>query len=226
MSARLTIAVAISTCLLCCEAPPPVTVPLFVRVEDEAARPISLAEVTLDRVSLKPTDEKGMTRAKISHADGETIRLQVQCPADYAQAADPARSVTVRRWFAEEKNRAQLQIAPLFERFVCRPLNHPSVLVVRTHGADKLPIKALGRTVGETTEEGVALLVIDEASGSEMEVMLDTVAQPDLQPKMPTRRFTVPETSQILVFDQTFSRKKKKKARKNRRRPSTAPRRL
>lgn len=219
-------------CPVACETPPVPSVTLAVKVVDVEHQPLKDAAVSLDGVPLGVSDGNGRVSASIKGPEGRRVQLTVSCPERYVLKSEMPREMRVRFMRpmtgpleSTGDDRPSTAFLPLSETVVCRPETQSFVLLVATDQRGDLPVKARGKTVSKTDGDGVAQMVLSGSPGQEIEVVIDTSAQTTLRPAMPSRRLTVPEIPQILVFEQHFKKEvPKRKIRKKKRR--LGPRRI
>jgi hypothetical protein len=171
------------------------------------------------------TDGAGRFVAKLKGPEGRIARVEIECPKGWLARSGNYRELPIR--FVRPIASSGLLQVPMEARFECARKNRKVVLLVRTNGRSGLPIRALGRRVATTDREGVAQTIFEGEPGEEFEVSIDTTNSPTLRPSMPNRRLTIPSDSQILVFDQKFEEKvKKKRTKRKRNKRGMRPRRI
>jgi hypothetical protein len=220
-----TVAVAAWTALVVgCEAPSPPTVRLDVTVLDVEDRPIAGAAVEVNGSPIGPTDDRGLSTARLKGPEGRQVSVSVTCP-DGFDSKDPQPEKLIVRFLKPLQHLASDADGQVAEPFLplrttsrCQPQTQSFVLLVKTNDRANLPVTVHGRPVSTTDADGVAQTVIAGSPGQDIEVVLDTSGQPELRPEMPTRRLAVPDTRQIVVFEQNFKKLAPKKPRRSRKR--------
>jgi hypothetical protein len=208
---RLSVFLVIAGCARDLE---PQFVPLTIDVLNEVQQPVAGVSVSLDGQVWRATDETGNLQTRLSGPEGRLVRIDIQCPRGSVAEGEVSRDLVVRflRPIGGGDN------VPLQATFRCASRTRKSVLLVRADSQANLPIRALGRHLAVTNENGVAEVVLEGVPGEEIEVLLDTSAHPHLRPSMPSRRLIMPTGRQIFVFDQKFETKKPRRKRKRQRR--------
>lgn len=197
-------------------------VPLVVRVADHRGLPVGGARVTLDGDMAGITGEDGVAGFVLSRPDGSKAGIALGCPDDLIPAGDPREEVTVRR--LSPVTPAVRGPAAIELDFTCVPALREQLLVIRADGRGGLPVIVDGEVGAKTGDSGTAHLVISQAPGEEIEVVLDTSAREELRPRSPARRLSIPAESRIILFDQRFEERRTRAPRK--RRAAARPRRL
>ncbi len=222
---RLSLILCAGFALFCSETSLPISQPIVVTVQDAIGDPVPQAAVSLDGEVRGSTDEMGRFQGSLPGPEGRRARVAVECPSGMV----PKGAYTLELSIRFLRSIASKSGAPVPEEvdFRCVSATRQIVLLVETDGGQGLPVTALGRRIATVNEDGVAQTVLAGLPGQELEVCIDTTSMPDIRPVMPTRRFVIPEESQIIVFSQKFERKKKKTRKGNRRKPRTMrPRRI
>jgi hypothetical protein len=179
---------------------------VVVQVESDPGTPLAGARLLLQAKPIGESDPTGRVALKLPGTPGDVMALDTACPEGYRSPGVPL-SVVLRS-LAEDKR-------PEF-RVRCPPLKRRVVLAVRAqHGAD-LPIRHLGKEIARTDATGAAHASLDVVPGETLTAVLDTSDQPQLMPQHPELKLVVPERDEIVLFDQTFTVRKEKKARRAR----------
>ena len=201
---------ALSTYLTACEAHPPRSYPIAVRVLDDDASPVAGACVTANRQSLGTTNSDGMLEIQLKGEEGESLSLSIHCPAGY-RASTETRTVVLRSF-------SRLSNGPTSKgpeiRWRCLPTERLAALVVRTPGQPDLPITVHGREIARTGRDGVAHALLRLAPGTNFRVALDTSTHSELRPQSPERVFQVGDRDMIFIFDQQFAVRRRPARRK------------
>jgi hypothetical protein len=198
--------------LMGCAAKP---TPLFmvgVRVESDPDVGLAGATLAMHGRQLGVTDASGSSVATLAGVAGETIALNVSCPAGFRQPTTP---LLVRLRPAQRASeRPEYRVA-------CPPLQRRLVVAVKTAGTAQLPVRVLGEEIARTDRYGVAHALLSVAPGDVVVVKLDTSAQASLMPRDPELRVVMPERDELVLFEQVFS--KPKAARPPRHRKPAGP---
>ena len=191
---------------------------------DEAGRPVSRAGVSTGSAS-GMSDDSGRFVTDLIGPEGRLARIETECPKGWLPRGGNMRELPVR--FVRSMAASGHVQVPMEASFECVRKERKVVLLVRTDYRSGLDVKALGRKIATTDEEGVAQTIFEGEPGEEFEVSIDTSLHLSLRPAMPSRRLTIPKDSQILVFDQKFEEKKRDRHPKKRKsKPSPRPRRI
>lgn len=208
----------------CAEPRPEPVIEVIVSVDDGNGGRIAGAVVSFDGSPAGRTGADGVVKNRLPGPEGRRVELGVACPAGFRSEAPASRLVTVRA--IRPLGSLPGENGATTERFACLPTEIGVVLLVRTNGPAGLAVTALGRKVAELDADGVAQTVIAGRPGEEVEVVIDTSPRPALRPASPSRRFGLPQASQIIVFDQVFDEARKKAVRRRGHGPRRGPRRL
>ena len=197
-----------------CERTPPVeSFQLLIGVRDLSGSPLANTSVTLENKAAGKTDANGNLRTTLHGKEGRRVSVHAQCGAGFRTGEKSSAHVTLRLLHAVGK-KSDTPL-PLTVDLTCIAVTQQFVLVVKTNQKEKLPIVVDGRAIGQTDADGVAQTVLSGPIGEEIEVVLGTDAYPALSPQSPSRRLVIPDTPQILIFEQDF-RSAKPKKRKHR----------
>ncbi|MDJ0763832.1 MAG: hypothetical protein QNJ97_12705 [Myxococcota bacterium] len=209
----------------CGPDPVPNSVALIVRVLDLSENPVAEAEIYIAGNIALSTDDTGEIKLPITGPEGRRVHVRVSCPEGWIPAGGDTREVAVQ--FLHSLDSTAKQSMPMKIQFRCEPKFREVLLVVRTNGRARLPVRVLGMNAAVTDDNGVAQAVIKGVPSDEFEVVIDTSDHPALRPAMPTRRASIPENNQILIFDQKFDmHDKKSDPRKKKRTRPRLPRRI
>ena len=198
------------------------SVALLVTVSDLSNTPISDVAVSVDKKVSGLTDRSGVVTVPVTGTEGRPISVTARCPEGYRAGKGAETELTLR--ILHPLGDAEAPPLPIAANLVCSKVTQQFVLVVRTNQSKELPIVVGGRTAARTDADGVAQTVLTGPIGEEIEVVLDTDDYPTLSPRSPSRRLVIPDTPQILVFDQDF--KELKKAKRKKRPGRLGPRRI
>jgi hypothetical protein len=198
-------------------------VAIEVSVRDDDGALLPGAAILVDGADAGETTGDRVLVTRTREAPGTPVSVSVRCPAGYVAAGAESLQLMVRHLRPMGGSAASL--SPLGARFSCTPLLKEHVLVVRTGGRAALPIRVTGVEVGRTDEVGVSHHLVKGRPGEEVQVVIDTAAEPRLRPASPQRRLKLPAKESFLVFDQAFD-ERREPARKARRNRNAGPRRL
>jgi hypothetical protein len=197
-------------------------VPLLVRVHGHRRGPLGGARINVDGAPAGVTDATGLCESALSGPDGRRVEVGLCCPDGLVPAGDAAREITLRR--LSPVVAGDRRLAPIETVFACAPAEREHLLVVRTDGRAGLPVLVDGEVAAQTGLAGTAHVVIREAPGEEIEVVLDTSGRDELRPRSPSRRVRLPGEPRIVLFDQVFDERRQRAAPQ--RRGVSLPRRL
>jgi hypothetical protein len=215
---------AVQILTACGQVSQPPSVTLNVTVSSPDNHPLSDVSIALDGLHSGKTSDRGNWSSNLSGPDGRRIKISVTCPSGWLPRNENPKEIVVR--FMVPIGAPSSTPSPINTRFFCTPAISLSLLVVRTDGRAGMGIRGFGRQIATTNVDGIAQALLEGNPGSEIEITLDTNAYPRLYPQMPSRRLTIPPTSQILIFDQDFNEQPKRRKQKHRRRTKAGPRRL
>lgn len=186
----------------CAERPTPLFM-VGVRVESDPGVGLPGATLGMRGRQLGVTDAEGLTVATLAGVSGETIELNIACPTDYRQ---PTGALLVRlRPSKTASDRPEYRVA-------CPPVQRKLVLAIKTDGSTDLPVRVLGEQIARTDRNGAAHALLSVAPGDVVVVKLDTSAQTTLMPSNPELRVVMPERDELVLFQQTFTKPKPKRA--------------
>jgi len=199
----------------CEDQTPHLTLTLALEARDDDDHPVAGARFWLDGQQLGQSDARGALRARLRGQPGQRFALTIACPAAY-------RTPQAER----ELSLSQLRDArPLQLTARCQPLSRRAALIVSARGVAgaRLPVLVDGRSAGQLEPDGTAHILITRRPHSEIRVGLDSRLQPALVPRNPVRSFRLGDADEILLFDQDFSRPKRRT--RHRPPPASPPRR-
>ncbi|MBN1656254.1 MAG: hypothetical protein JXA30_20965 [Deltaproteobacteria bacterium] len=176
----------------------------------EDGETISGLRVSAQGIARGETDNTGRLLFYVEGHVGARVSLSGICPEGY-RARFEKQTVTLR--YLNSLDNRQKVHAPEIS-WCCIPLLRTAALVVNAPEQPGLAIVIRGQSVGRTTPEGVAHLLLKEPPGSKLSVSLDTAAYPFLLPQNPERIFHFKDRDTIFIFDQKFIRKAKTKRRR------------
>ncbi len=182
----------------CTESEPAVEQKRFsFHVTGDPGKPVPGAQLIMNGQAIATTDPQGVAQLALSGHEGDTFELFVQCPIEF-QSPPKSTVVAVHRL---EGNRLTEYAA------TCQPKARSIVLVVNGMKGYRLPIIQLGRTIGETEDNGVATILLHAEPNDQFEVSLDTSAPENaqLRPRNPTATFTTKNEDDVFIFDPQLS---------------------
>jgi hypothetical protein len=186
----------------CAERPTPRFM-VAVRVQSDPGVGLANATLATRGRQLGVTDAAGLTVATLAGVAGETVDLTVDCPSGYRAPSAP---LQVRlRPSRSATDRPEYRVA-------CPPLQRRLVLAVKTDGTEPLPVRVLGEEIARTDRFGAAHALLSVAPGDVVVVKLDTSAYAKLMPRDPELRVVMPERDELVLFQQTFTKPKPKRA--------------
>lgn len=202
-------------CSASCNREPKVdAVALHISVKDLTGNPLPEIGVDVDNKRVGKTNEDGSLETIVSGREGRHVVVSAHCPEGFKAGPEASSDMTVRL-LRPVGNEIGSPI-PMDVVLICTPVSQQFALIVKTNQQKEIPIIAGGRPAGKTDLDGVAQTVLHGTIGEEIEVVLDTEDFPELLPKSPSRRIVIPETPQILVFEQDFQASKKGVRKKRR----------
>ncbi len=225
MTRGLSTVAAILLTVGCTEDKPIPTVRLEVRVVGSEGQPLEGSAVFINEAKVGKTDADGSHSTPVRGPEGRQVSVLVTCPEGFVLENDQPHRLAVR-FLTPVTSPREAEPLPLQTTFACSPLSQSFVLLVTTNGQPDLPVVVHGNPIAATDSEGVTQVVLDEAPGREIEVVLDTSGRPELRPAMPSRRLITPKTRQILIFDQVFKQAKRKRTKRRGQRRILGPRRI
>jgi hypothetical protein len=157
------------------------------------------ALVVVEGERVGQSDSNGFLRASVDAMPGSLIRIEHDCPEGYA---DPLEAKHLRLRDYEVVSAASP--SPMEITLECRPERRVGAFVVRARNGSDLPVLLNGEVVAMTNSSGVAHFSTSAPAGSEYVVQIDTMRNPRLLPRSPTRLFTLPDHDEIFVVDQSF----------------------
>jgi hypothetical protein len=186
-----------------CSTPPSSVrfeMPLAIEVRDTLGQGVPGALVRLNEQKVGVSGPQGQLLVLVAGVEGDTAAVSHECPHGY-EVSSPRAKVVLRRLASPE---GSLALVPQTLILRCGVTARKVVLLVRTKPPMTLAIRALGKEVGRTDQDGVAQVLLEGRHADEIEVSLDTSKSPRMRPSSPTRRIAFSETPQLLVFDQSF----------------------
>jgi len=188
--------------------------PITVVVHGEGQAAIAGAELLLGKLALGKTDGAGTLNLTLHGNEGDSVALNVKCPAAYAS---PERPLDVGlRHLGNGSTPAHFEVE-------CFSLLHDIVVGVRAENGPHLPILRLKTVVGRTDDQGVAHVLLQATANESVALTLDTAGNTSLLPQNPTLDFTTRDADEMVLVSQKFT---VKQAPRPRMAPRSIPRHL
>jgi hypothetical protein len=164
-------------------------------VESDPGVPLSGVPVELSGHGVQRTSAAGTIETNLTARVGELVTLSPRCPAGFIGEAP--RTIRVRRL------RHSADLERLRVRLRCRPESRVAVFLVRALGDGPIDIFVDGEWAANTDSDGVAHLSRRAAAGTELHLELRSRG-PNVRPERISRMFTMPDSDEIFVVDQSF----------------------
>jgi hypothetical protein len=134
----------------------------------------------------------------IEGTEGESLNLDVGCPAGFRSPAKPLQ-VLLRR-LADPSQRPEYSVA-------CSPTMRTVVVAVRAEGGPSLPVMYLGQEIARTDASGAAHAVMKVPPEEAIELMVGTnePGHERLRPQNPSTKFLVKNQDDLFAFDVRFT---------------------
>jgi len=189
------------TQLGCTEKPlPPDPFEVSVVIESDPGSPLAQAAILRNGKALTMTGADGRAHLTLIGKDGESVDLNVKCPAEYDSPPKPV-NVLLRR--TSDKKIPEYTAS-------CPPSIRKVVVAVRAENGPFLPVTYLGKPVARTDAAGAAHILLAMKPGDQFELGLDTTAAERLRPQNPRGTFVVKPRDEIQGFDVKFTMEKPK----------------
>lgn len=187
-----------------CKQEPKPPFKIVIHVEADPGVPSPKVPIFFGDTKIKETDDAGNAALDITRPDGESVTLDVKCPADTTVAAPIL--VVIRRTDNGK---------PVEYKAQCRPLTRSLVVAVRADAGPQgntanLPVMYLGKVVARTDSAGAAHFGLRLRMGESFQVSLDTSSNERLKPKDPITSFVVEADDEVKIFNAKFTEDKKK----------------
>ena len=183
----------------------------LVAESDPGAR-LPAVNVRVDGRPVGATGADGSLQIDLRGESGRLVRIEHDCPPGYLPPPQ-AKQLRLRPLGSLGDSEAvALQVT-----LGCRPEKRLAVFVIRARNGSHLPVKLDGTLVAETSSTGVAHLFLSDAPGSEHSIEIDSTEQPLLMPRSPSHHFTIPDSHEIFVVNQTFEAQRAAARRRARR---------
>ena len=170
--------------------------PVTILARNEGKSPVADVEISLAKQPLGKTDASGNARIALRGAEGDTLALNVKCPAAYAS---PERPLQVGlRHLGNGSTAARFEVE-------CFSLVHNVVVGVRAENGPRLPILRLKSVVGQTDDQGVAHVLLQASANEQIALTLDTSRSANLLPQSPTLDFVTRDSDELVLVTQKFT---------------------
>jgi hypothetical protein len=170
--------------------------PISISAHSGAQANVANVGISLGKQLLAKTDESGAARLTLHGTEGDTVALEVKCPATFAS---PERPLLVGlRHLGNGSTAARFEVE-------CFSLVHNVVVGVRAENGPRLPILRLKSVVGQTDDHGVAHILLEAAANEPIALTLDTSKSPALLPQNPTLDFATRDTDELVLVSQKFT---------------------
>ena len=168
---------------------------LTVRAEADPGTPLAGVTVLMDGRKLGASDARGALPLALEGQLGDTVRLEVSCPAGYRLASSPLR----------------VMLRPVDERtpeykVSCPPARRWMVVAVRAKNAVNVPLRYLDQVIGRTDGDGIAHGLVALLPGERARLVLDTSAPEHryLKPQNPVLQLSAPDRDEVVMLEQAF----------------------
>lgn len=185
---------------------------IMFRTESDAGSPLPGVTISIDDEVAGVSDQTGTLLVNVRVPQEERVRVGYSCPHGHSPLS-AERSVAIRPSAALRS----VEWAPLEVTLRCAPKVRIVAIVIRASPPMELPVSLDGTVVATTDEDGLAVLTLRAATGTHLEVQLDTRNHPRVFPSSPRRRFAIGDHHDVVVFDQRFEQHSV--PRRRRRRP-------
>jgi hypothetical protein len=177
-------------------AAPNSTFPISIRARAEDQTNVVDVQLSLGNQALGKTDDSGSLSFTLHGNEGDTVALNVKCPAAYAS---PERPLLVGlRHLGDGSTAARFEVE-------CFSLVHSVVVGVRAENGPHLPILRLKRVVGQTDDQGVAHVLLQASANEQIALTLDTSKNASLLPQNPTLDFATHDSDELVLVSQKFT---------------------
>lgn len=160
----------------------------------------------MDGAPVGITNQAGMLVTRVRGTAGQTLAVRATCPAGYeGSGTQPLRLAHTRALGSEAAEALSVRAA-------CVKKLAQLAIVIHAPQGTKLPVMVDGAALGTTDEAGSAHFLLSiERTVPTVRVSLDTTGSRLLMPQHPSRTFELHGEDAILVFDQTFSVRRRTK---------------
>jgi hypothetical protein len=170
--------------------------PVSISARNEGKSPVADVEISLGKQLLGKSDVRGNARFALHGAEGDTLALNVKCPASYASPERPL-SVGLRH-LGNGSTAARFEVE-------CFSLVHNVVVGVRAENGPRLPILRFKSVVGQTDDQGVAHVLLQASANEQIALTLDTSRNTNLLPQSPTLDFVTRDADELVLVAQKFT---------------------
>jgi hypothetical protein len=207
-------ALTLLTALACEQAAPPPVYTLRILAVDRDDRPMSGVTVALGKQPAGVTGPDGTVTVQKTGAEGTRVAGHIECPEGFTSEA-PDFVITL----SQIRGLNSKEVAPLLQTVSCKPTRHEGVILVKaTHPGISVVVD--GTPTTQTDTLGFAYVYVQKDPTGAVDIVLDTTAQPKLQPQSPSRKFQFKGDDEIFEFEQPFVEEKEKPKKKPRRAPA------
>jgi len=180
-------------------ATPAATFPVRVHARSEGQASLAGVELALGNQVLGKTDAEGTVSIRLQGNEGDSVALNVKCPAAYAS---PERPLQVGlRHLGNGSTAAQFDVD-------CFSLVHSVLVGIRAENGPHLPVLRLKSVVGQTDDQGVAHVLLQAAPNEPIALTLDTSRNAALLPQNPSLDFTAHDNDELVLVSQKFTLKR------------------
>ncbi len=198
-----------------CEEPKPLPQFRVTFIAESDGEPLSNVRVVADGQVLGETGENGELGVEITGREGQAMAVNAQCPEGH-RAPEQLPLLTLRTFqgLGEEARQRGIEMT-----ISCPPAERSAAVVIRALNQDDepvpdLPVKVRGQELARTDESGVAHLSFSLRPNSTFRVLLDTEGLDDIRPQNPGTTFTVPDSDEYFVMNQTFHVQRRRRRRR------------
>lgn len=191
------------------EEPPPVYTVRITAV-DRDERPLPGVSVSFGKVPAGQTGPDGVLALQRTGAEGTRLVGHIDCPQGFTSDA-PDFTITL----SQIRGLGSAKAAPLLQTVSCKPLRHEGVVLIKTQQPG-ITVVVDGAPSVQTDALGYAYVYFQRPDDGQIDVLLDTSAQPKLQPQNPSRRFQLQKDDEIFEYEQLFVLEKPKPVKRHR----------
>jgi hypothetical protein len=169
-----------------------------VSVSSDPGKGVPGVELTLAGHAPLRTDAAGRAKLAASGHQGDSVTVQIKCPAGFEEPGQPL-AITLYRL----SDRAT---PPVYD-VRCVPTHRRVVAAIKAPKGIGVPIVHRGKVLTNVDSAGAAHVAIDAKPGEQVELTLDTTPEyaANLRPRSPTLTFVVPAHDDIVLLEQEFS---------------------
>jgi len=177
--------------------------------QDDRGEPLASVSIALDGQDVGDTDASGGLTVSLSAPDGQRVAFVAKCPPGHEAARSKDELLLRNMQQASEDSSVELRVG-----ITCPRSQRLAALIVRADGRGGLPVLINGERRAVTDKSGVAHIALRMPPGTPLRAELDTAKHSKLQPQNPQHVFAIGEEDAVVVFDQPFSTKRRKRVRK------------